>query len=257
MKTRHLETFGEEVCSAYEELAGYKWEAEFVCSRPGCGHTIYYEGSTPYSRRCSKCKRDESATANTVFHKQRMSLPACLELVRMVMDNAGKQKIEELTDHLKGKGYEGVNVRSVWALLGKVYQAMKVEPVVFDLKAIFIMFFNKSLIEVYCYGKVDGKKYWFTRSIRDFKEVYNLIKAYTQENTITSLYSTTNNGSAKGIKTIKVEVGFRNSKPTKTPLEISPELYSWHKNLKCRAYKKNENTYNDLMFVLARKYELN
>lgn len=50
----------------YEFLAGLKWENGFVCRR--CGNNNYCEGKTPYARRCTKCKTEESAAAGTIFH---------------------------------------------------------------------------------------------------------------------------------------------------------------------------------------------
>jgi hypothetical protein len=49
-----------------EFLAGVKWEKGFVCRK--CGNTNYCPGKTPYSRRCTKCKKEESATTGTIFH---------------------------------------------------------------------------------------------------------------------------------------------------------------------------------------------
>lgn len=47
-------------------IAGVKWEKGFVCRK--CGHTNYCEGKTPASRRCTRCKSEESATSHTIFH---------------------------------------------------------------------------------------------------------------------------------------------------------------------------------------------
>lgn len=47
-------------------IAEVKWEGGFVCRN--CGHTNFCEGKTPSSRRCTRCKKEESATANTIFH---------------------------------------------------------------------------------------------------------------------------------------------------------------------------------------------
>jgi len=55
---------GDERC--YEFLAELKWEKGFVCRK--CGNQNYCEGKTPYSRRCTKCKTEESAAAGTIFH---------------------------------------------------------------------------------------------------------------------------------------------------------------------------------------------
>jgi hypothetical protein len=60
--SREFET--EEQCLAY--LAEMKWHNGFTCRK--CGNTNYCKGKRPYSRRCTKCKTEESATAHTVFH---------------------------------------------------------------------------------------------------------------------------------------------------------------------------------------------
>jgi hypothetical protein len=49
-----------------EFLAGLKWSEGFVCRK--CGHDNYCPGKTPFSRRCTKCKSEESAAAGTIFH---------------------------------------------------------------------------------------------------------------------------------------------------------------------------------------------
>lgn len=49
-----------------EFLAGLKWSNGFTCRK--CGNTNYCQGKTPHSRRCTKCKTEESATTGTVFH---------------------------------------------------------------------------------------------------------------------------------------------------------------------------------------------
>lgn len=50
----------------WEFLASIKWENGFTCRK--CGNTNYCPGKTPYSRRCTKCKTEESAAAGTIFH---------------------------------------------------------------------------------------------------------------------------------------------------------------------------------------------
>jgi len=50
----------------FEFLAEMKWADGFT--RRKCGNTNYCSGKTPYSRRCTKCKTEESATTGTIFH---------------------------------------------------------------------------------------------------------------------------------------------------------------------------------------------
>lgn len=54
----------DEKCLAF--IASMKWGASFECRK--CGNDNYCTGKTPFSRRCTKCKSEESATAGTIFH---------------------------------------------------------------------------------------------------------------------------------------------------------------------------------------------
>lgn len=49
-----------------EFLAGLKWFDGFTCRK--CGNTNSCPGKTPHSRRCTKCKSEESASSGTIFH---------------------------------------------------------------------------------------------------------------------------------------------------------------------------------------------
>lgn len=55
-----------------EFLAEVKWENGFKCRK--CGNTNYCPGKSLHSRRCTKCKREESATAGTIFHNCKFPL---------------------------------------------------------------------------------------------------------------------------------------------------------------------------------------
>jgi len=46
-------------------IAGVKWKDGFECKK--CG-TNFCEGKSPFSRRCTRCKSEESATSHTLFH---------------------------------------------------------------------------------------------------------------------------------------------------------------------------------------------
>ena len=70
----------EEAC--LEALAAQKWSDGFVCRK--CGHGHYCQGRTPFSRRCTRCKQEESAKAHTVFHHCRIPLTQAFELAYRV-----------------------------------------------------------------------------------------------------------------------------------------------------------------------------
>ncbi len=68
----------DEDCFRY--LSEIKWDGDtFVCTR--CGNTHYCKGHLPFSRRCTKCKHDESPTAGTVFDKIKFSLNTAFHIV--------------------------------------------------------------------------------------------------------------------------------------------------------------------------------
>jgi len=49
-----------------EFLADLKWADGFTCRK--CGNTNFCTGKSSYSRRCTKCKSEESAASGTIFH---------------------------------------------------------------------------------------------------------------------------------------------------------------------------------------------
>jgi hypothetical protein len=65
-----------------EILAKAKWNDGFVCRH--CGNDRFCQGRAPFSRRCTRCKKEESATAHTIFHHCRMDLPKAFEIAYLV-----------------------------------------------------------------------------------------------------------------------------------------------------------------------------
>lgn len=59
-------------------LADCKWKNGFFCRK--CGNTNYCTGQQTFSRRCTRCKTEESATANTLFHGCKISLEKAFEM---------------------------------------------------------------------------------------------------------------------------------------------------------------------------------
>lgn len=65
-----------------EFLANTKWQQGFSCRK--CGHTNYCKGKRPFSRRCTRCKSEESATAHTIFHKCKLPLTEAFKITYLV-----------------------------------------------------------------------------------------------------------------------------------------------------------------------------
>jgi len=62
----HLNELFQSDEKCFEFLAELKWSHGFACRK--CGNTNYCSGKTSHSRRCTKCKTEESASAGTIFH---------------------------------------------------------------------------------------------------------------------------------------------------------------------------------------------
>jgi len=54
--------------SCLEYIASIKWPDDKFCCKK-CGHANYCKGKQFFSRRCTKCKYDESPTSGTMFNK--------------------------------------------------------------------------------------------------------------------------------------------------------------------------------------------
>jgi len=63
-------------------IAEEKWHEGYICRK--CGNANYCTGKTPFSRRCTRCKTDESATAHTIFHHCRIPITDAFEIAYMV-----------------------------------------------------------------------------------------------------------------------------------------------------------------------------
>ncbi|MEI6576381.1 MAG: transposase [Bacteroidota bacterium] len=63
-------------------LAEEKWRDGYTCRF--CGNTNYCKGKTAFARRCTRCKKEESATANTIFHHCKIPVQNALRIAYLV-----------------------------------------------------------------------------------------------------------------------------------------------------------------------------
>lgn len=68
--------------TALEIIANIKWKDGFVCR--SCGNTNYCKGKGELSRRCTRCKKEESVTANTLFHRCKIPISKAMEMAFLV-----------------------------------------------------------------------------------------------------------------------------------------------------------------------------
>lgn len=73
----------DDACMKY--LSELKWADGFTCRK--CGNDNFCEGKMPHSRRCTRCKNEESATANTLFHNVKFPVSKAFYITYTVCKN--------------------------------------------------------------------------------------------------------------------------------------------------------------------------
>ncbi|WP_175402770.1 7TM diverse intracellular signaling domain-containing protein [Mangrovivirga cuniculi] len=94
------------------QVAHMKWNEGFKCRR--CDNKKFSEGSKPYSRRCSKCGYNESATAYTLFHGIKFPLVKAFYILYVVLNHEDYMSLEEMARALS------LQKNTVWNFKKKV-----------------------------------------------------------------------------------------------------------------------------------------
>jgi transposase-like protein/predicted nucleic-acid-binding Zn-ribbon protein len=98
-------------------LIELKWGNGFACVKCQCNE--FHKGRKWYYRRCKSCGYDESATANTLFHKCKIGLLVAFEIgYRLSVKKKGMSTLELAREF-------GCQQRSAWLLKAKYQNAMK------------------------------------------------------------------------------------------------------------------------------------
>ena len=105
----------EEKCKMY--LEKFKWGDGFHC--PVCNHDQYYPGHKPFTRQCKNCRRIDSVTANTLFHKVKFGLHKAFWIV-FEMSSTTKS----ISSNMMAKRM-GISQKTAWFFMQKVRKAMK------------------------------------------------------------------------------------------------------------------------------------
>ncbi|PWG80499.1 7TM diverse intracellular signaling domain-containing protein [Pararcticibacter amylolyticus] len=103
--------------TCYSLLADIKWKGGYVCRR--CGNTNYCNGHLPFSRRCSKCRYEESVIANTILQNTRIPANKALYMVYLIYTSKGKissHKLSEIT---------GIRQSTCWSYCTKIKKVLE------------------------------------------------------------------------------------------------------------------------------------
>jgi len=101
----------------YEYLSLIKWENGFICRK--CTYDKYYNGKKPFSRRCLRCKYDESPTANTMFNKLKFSILIAFHIAFKISTKKKGMSSLELSSEFE------LRQKTCWAFKRKVQLAMR------------------------------------------------------------------------------------------------------------------------------------
>ena len=104
--------------SCYKYLSEIKWDGDnFICKK--CGNTHYCKGRSPYSRRCTRCKYDESVTSGTMFAKCKFSILLAFHIAFKISAKKKGMSSLELSEE-----YD-LRQKTCWEFKRKIQQAMK------------------------------------------------------------------------------------------------------------------------------------
>ncbi len=111
----------QELCNDSEKtfkfIADVKWEDGFVCRK--CGHTRYCEGKSPSSRRCTRCKTEESAIAHTLFHNIKFPINKAFCIAYSVCVEGKEYSSYTYSDKL------GLNQMTCWKFRKRINDCIK------------------------------------------------------------------------------------------------------------------------------------
>lgn len=97
-------------------VADIKWQHGFVCRN--CGHTNYCDGKTPSSRRCTRCKKEESAAAHTIFHNIKFPISKAFFIAYNVCVLGNEFSSYNFSDQL------GLNQMTCWKFRKRIHTCM-------------------------------------------------------------------------------------------------------------------------------------
>ncbi len=105
----------------YKFLEDLKWGDKFSCTK--CKNTSYNSCKIPYARKCTKCKKIETVTANTLLQGVKFPISKALYIVVCSYYNANKYTIEDLS------GILSLRVATCWAFQDKVKKKIASVPI--------------------------------------------------------------------------------------------------------------------------------
>lgn len=103
--------------TCFKYLSELKWEKGYSCKR--CSNTNYLAGQLPFSRRCTKCRYEESVIAFTIFHNSRIPINKAFYMLFLVYNSKGKISSHKLSEIIS------IRQSTCWAYGSKMKKVME------------------------------------------------------------------------------------------------------------------------------------
>jgi hypothetical protein len=100
-----------------EYISDIKWADGYRCKK--CNNTQYCQGKKPFSRRCIKCRYDESVTVGTGFEKCKFSILIAFHIIFKLSTKKKGMSTLELSNEF------GLRQKTCWDFKWKLQQVMK------------------------------------------------------------------------------------------------------------------------------------
>lgn len=104
-----------EACFKY--LSELKWAKGYSCRK--CGNTNYLSGHLPYSRRCTKCRYEESVIANTIFQNTKLPINKSFYMLFLIYSSKGSISSNKLSEILL------IRQSTCWAYGNKIKKVLE------------------------------------------------------------------------------------------------------------------------------------
>ncbi|MGX5688037.1 7TM diverse intracellular signaling domain-containing protein [Arcticibacter tournemirensis] len=102
--------------ACFSLLADLKWKSGFVCRK--CGNTNFCGGHLPYSRRCTKCRYDESVIANTILQNSRIPVNKAFYMIFLIYSTKGRISSHRLSE------ITGIRQSTCWMYSSKIKKVL-------------------------------------------------------------------------------------------------------------------------------------
>jgi len=103
--------------TCFKFLSDLKWEHGYTCRK--CGNTNYLSGHLPYSRRCTKCRYEESVIAYTVFQNTKIPITKSFYMLFLIYSTKGSITSNKLSEILL------IRQSTCWAYRDKIKKVME------------------------------------------------------------------------------------------------------------------------------------